>query len=152
METGVGFINLDDSVKIALNIALAVARENANECYTPSHLLKALLHKDVGLRDFIISIGKDLGYLEEWADVYIEQCPKSTQLSEIKPSERIDAVFRAADDARIQFGLFDINPICVLLALAKPGVAFSSDQLRSFPILEKDIHSIYIGNGLHFNP
>ena len=35
METGVGFINLDDSVKIALNIALAVARENANECYTP---------------------------------------------------------------------------------------------------------------------
>ena len=78
METGVGFINLDDSVKIALNIALAVARENANECYTPSHLLKALLHKDVGLRDFIISIGKDLGYLEEWADVYIEQCPKST--------------------------------------------------------------------------
>lgn len=101
-----------------------MARENANECYTPSHLLKALLHKDVGLRDFIISIGKDLGYLEEWADVYIEQCPKSTQLSEIKPSERIDAVFRAADDARIQFGLFDINPICVLLALAKPGVAF----------------------------
>ena len=49
METGVGFINLDDSVKIALNIALAVARENANECYTPSHLLKALLHKYVGL-------------------------------------------------------------------------------------------------------
>ena len=152
METGVGFINLDDSVKIALNIALAVARENANECYTPSHLLKALLHKDVGLRDFIISIGKDLGYLEEWADVYIEQCPKSTQLSEIKPSERIDAVFRAADDARIQFGLFDINPICVLLALAKPGVAFSSDQLRSFPILEKDIHSIYIGNGQPASP
>ena len=147
MDTGVGFINLDDSVKIALNIALAVARENANECYTPSHLLKALLHKDVGLRDFIISIGKDLGYLEEWADVYIEQCPKSTRLSEIKPSEQIDSVFRAADDARIQFGLFDINPICVLLALTKPGVAFSSDQLRSFPILEKDIHSIYIGNG-----
>ena len=132
MDTGVGFINLDDSVKIALNIALAVARENANECYTPSHLLKALLHKDVGLRDFIISIGKDLGYLEEWADVYIEQCPKSTRLSEIKPSEQIDSVFRAADDARIQFGLFDINPICVLLALTKPGVAFSSDQLRSF--------------------
>lgn len=124
MDTGVGFINLDDSVKIALNIALAVARENANECYTPSHLLKALLHKDVGLRDFIISIGKDLGYLEEWADVHIEQCPKSTRFAEIKPSEKIDAVFRAADDARIQMGLFDINPICVLLALTKPASPF----------------------------
>lgn len=146
MDTGVGFINLDDSVKIALNIALAVARENANEYYTPSHLLKALLHKEVGLRDFLSSIGKDLGYLEEWADVHIEQCLKSTQLSDIKPSEKIDRVFRAADDARIEFGLFDISPICVLAALAKPGIAFSSDQLRSFPILEKDIRSIYYNN------
>ena len=89
-----------------------------------------------------------MGYLEEWADVHIEQCPKSTRFAEIKPSEKIDAVFRAADDARIQMGLFDINPICVLLALTKPGIAFSSDQLRSFPILEKDIYSIYTGNEL----
>ena len=146
MDTGVSFINLDDSVKIALNIAQAVARENANEYYMPSHLLKALLHKDVGLRDFIISIGKDLGYLEEWADVYIEQCPKSTQLSEIKPSEKIEFICRAADDARIRLGLFDINPICVLIALVKPGVAFSSDQLRSFPIQERDILSLYVNN------
>lgn len=146
MDTGVSFINLDDSVKIALNIAQAVARENANEYYMPSHLLKALLHKDVGLRDFIASLGKDLGYLEEWADVYIEQCPKSTQLSEIKPSEKIDFIFRAADDARIRLGLFDINPICVLIALVKPGVAFSSDQLRSFPIQERDILSLYVNN------
>ena len=146
MDTGVSFINLNDSVKIALNIAQAVARENANEYYMPSHLLKALLHKDVGLRDFIASLGKDLGYLEEWADVYIEQCPKSTQLSEIKPSEKIDFIFRAADDARIRLGLFDINPICVLIALVKPGVAFSSDQLRSFPIQERDILSLYVNN------
>lgn len=146
MDTGVSFINLDDSVKIALNIAQAVARENANEYYMPSHLLKALLHKEVGLRDFIVSIGKDLGYLEEWADVYIEQCPKSTQLSEIKPSEKIDLIFRAADDARIRLGLFDINPICVLIALVKPEVAFSSDQLRSFPIQERDILSLYVNN------
>lgn len=146
MDTGVGFINLDDSVKIALNIAQAVARENANEYYMPSHLLKALLHKEVGLRDFVLSIGKDLGYLEEWADVHIEQCPKSTQLSEIKPSEKIDSLFRTADDVRIELGLFDINPICVLAALTKPGVAYSSDQLKSFPILEKDIRSIYYNN------
>ena len=97
-----------------------MARDIANEYYTPSHLLKALLHKEVGLRDFLSSIGKDLGYLEEWADVHIEQFPNSAQLSEIKPSEKIDCVFRAADDVRIEFGLFDISPICVLAALAKP--------------------------------
>lgn len=146
METGVNFINLDDSVKIALNIAQAVARENANEQYKPSHLLKALLHKDVGLCGFIRNMGKDLGYLDEWADVHIESCPKSTQLSDIKPSEEMDAVFRAADDARILLGLFNINPVCVLMALCKPGVAFSGDQLKSFPILEKEILNIYIGD------
>ena len=65
MDTGVSFINLDDSVKIALNIAQAVARENANEYYMPSHLLKAQVQKEVGLRDFTVSIRKDLGYLKE---------------------------------------------------------------------------------------
>lgn len=146
MDTGINTINQDDSVKIAINIAQAIARENANEQYTPSHLLKALLNKDVGLRDFIQYMGKDLGYLEEWADVYIENCPKSTQLSEITPCDKIDNVFRAADDMRIHLGLFNINPVCVLLALIKPGVGFTSDQLKSFPILEKDILNIYEGN------
>lgn len=147
MDTGINTINQDDSVKIALNITQAIARENANEQYTPSHLLKALLNKDVGLRDFIQSMGKDLGYLEEWADVHIENCPKSTQLSEIKPCDKIDNVFRAADDIRIHLGLFNISPVCVLLALVKPGIGFTSDQLKSFPILEKDILNIYEENG-----
>lgn len=146
MDTGINTINQDDSVKIALNIAQAIARENANEQYAPSHLLKALLNKDVGLRDFIQCMGKDLGYLEEWADVHIENCPKSTQLSEIKPSDKIDDVIRAADDIRIHLGLFNINPVCVLLALVKPGIGFTSDQLRSFPIIEKDILNIYENN------
>lgn len=146
MDTGINTINQDDSVKIALNITQAIARENANEQYTPSHLLKALLNKDVGLRDFIQSMGKDLGYIEEWADVHIETCPKSTQLSEITPSDKIDNVFRVADDIRIHLGLFNISPVCVLLALIKPGIGFTSDQLKSFPILEKDILNIYEGN------
>lgn len=146
MDTGINTINQDDSVKIALNIARAIARENANEQYTPSHLLKALLNKDVGLCDFIQCMGKDLGYLEEWAEVHIENCPKSTRLSEITPSDQMDNVFRTADDMRIHLGLFNINPVCVLLALVKPGVGFTSEQLRSFPILEKDILSIYEGN------
>lgn len=146
MDTGLNTINQDDSVKIALNIAQAIARENANEQYAPPHLLKALLNKDVGLRDFIQCMGKDLGYLEEWADVHIENCPKSTQLSEISPSDKMDDVFRSADDIRIHLGLFNINPICVFWALTKPGVGFTSDQLKSFPVLEKDIINVYDGN------
>ena len=59
--------NLSESVKIAIRIAKSIAREYANDCYTPSHLLKALMHKEVGLQGFIQSLGKDTGYIEDWA-------------------------------------------------------------------------------------
>lgn len=53
------FVNyLSESVKIAIRIAKSIAREYANECYTPSHLLKALMHKEIGLQGFIQSLGK----------------------------------------------------------------------------------------------
>lgn len=145
METGIRFMNLDDSVKAALNIAQAFARENANGQYTPSHLLKALLHRDVGIRDFILCLTDDIGYIEEWADVLIEELPKSTELSEIGPDLHMDNVFQCAEDARIRFGLYNVNPVCVLLALVKPEIAFSAGQLRSFPIKERDILDFYTG-------
>lgn len=128
METGIRFMNLDDSVKAALNIAQAFARENANGQYTPSHLLKALLHRDVGIRDFILCLTDDIGYIEEWADVLIEELPKSTELSEIGPDLHMDNVFQCAEDARIRFGLYNVNPVCVLLALVKPEIAFSAGR------------------------
>lgn len=147
METGLNTITQNDAVKTALNIAQSLARENANKAYTPSHLLKALLHKEVGLREFILSMGKDMGYLEEWADIRIEECDKSTSLSVITPSASIHAVMEEADNVRIKLGLFDINPICVLVALLKPGVGFSSDQLKSFPIIEREILELYTDMG-----
>lgn len=147
METGLNTINLNDSVKTALNIAQSIAREYANEVYTPSHLLKALLHREVGMRDFILSLGKDISYLEEWADIRIEECVKSTFLTTITPAPAVYAVMEEADYIRIKLGLFDINPICVLAGLIKPGVGFSSDQLKSFPIIEREILELYMDNG-----
>lgn len=147
METGLNTINLNDSVKTALNIAQSIAREYANEAYAPSHLLKALLHREVGLRDFILSLGKDISYLEEWADIRVEECAKSTSLATITPTEAIHSVIEEADNVRIKLGLFDINPICVLTALIKPGVGFSADQLKSFPIIEREILDLYMDNG-----
>jgi uncharacterized protein YxeA len=35
-----------------------------------------MMHKDVGLKDFIDSIGKDSGYVMEWAEVRMEDVPK----------------------------------------------------------------------------
>lgn len=56
-------------------------------------------------------------------------------------------VFEEADSIRIKLGLDTISPICVLAAIAKPGVAFSSEQLKSFPVIEKEVLDVYFKEG-----
>jgi ATP-dependent Clp protease ATP-binding subunit ClpA len=137
------FLNLNESVQMTVKIAQAIAREYSNDVYAPAHLLKALLHKEIGLRSFIQSMDKDLAYLEEWAEMRIDNCPKVGQVAEIAPNEKIPSVFEESDNVRLKLGFFEINPVCVLAALVKPHVAFSSDQLKSFPIRENELFDWY---------
>jgi ATP-dependent Clp protease ATP-binding subunit ClpB len=133
------FLNINETVKTAVNIAIGIARDNGNETYTPAHLLKAILNRETGLTGFIQSLDKDLGYLEEWADTRIDDYPKVSRVMEVKPDEKIPIVFEESDNIRLKLGLLEINPICVLAALSKPEIGFTGNQLRSFPIREKDI-------------
>jgi ATP-dependent Clp protease ATP-binding subunit ClpB len=75
-------IQFSDELKLAVNIAQSLAKEYSHEKISPSHLLKALFHKDVGLTEFLLSLDKDIYYLEEWADVRIESSPKSARAAE----------------------------------------------------------------------
>jgi ATP-dependent Clp protease ATP-binding subunit ClpB len=45
--------SLSDSSISAVQIAQAVAKEYSHENFSPAHLLRALLHKDVGLKGFL---------------------------------------------------------------------------------------------------
>lgn len=141
------FLNLDESLHTAIRISKSIAREYGNASYTPSHLLKSLLHREVGLSAFVESIGKDPSYLEEWAEVHIEECEKLSGVTEVEADECIPRVFEEADNVRLKLGLLQVNPICVLCALAKPEVGFSADQLKSFPIREKEILDIFLQGG-----
>ena len=67
------FLNLNSELQTAVRIAKSFAREYGNAKYSPAHLLKAMLHKEVGLADFVLSIGKDVSYLEEWAEIRMEE-------------------------------------------------------------------------------
>ncbi len=138
------FLNLDESVQSAIRIAKSIAREFGNKYYTPAHLLKALLHKEVGTGSFVTALGKDASFLEEWAEIRIEDCEKFAGVTEIEPNEKIHKVFEEADNIRLKLGLLQINPICTLGAIAKPEVGFSADQLKSFPIREKEILDFFL--------
>ncbi len=137
-------LTLNESVKTAIEIAQSLAKEYHNEFFYPSHLLRSLLHKDVGLKNFLDSINKDSGYIMEWAEVRMEEYPKVAQAKEkITGDEGVKNVFEEADNVRIKLGLDLISPICVLCAISKPGVGFTNEQLKSFPVKEKEILELY---------
>jgi ATP-dependent Clp protease ATP-binding subunit ClpA len=133
-------INYSEDLKQAINIAQAIAKEFMNENVTPAHLLKALLHKEIGLRDFLESIGKDVYYMDEWADVRIESSPKAGKGKD-QPiaDEQTQAVLFEADNFRLKLSKDMIDPVCVLASLSTPGVGFSYDQLKTFPVTQKEI-------------
>ncbi len=142
------FLNLNSELQTAIRIAKSLAREYGNAKYTPAHLLKAMLHKEVGLASFVDSIGKDSAYVEEWAEIRMEECDKLSGVGEVEPDSKISSVFEEADNVRLKLGLLEISPICTLAALARPEVGFTVDQLKSFPIRENDVLGYFLeGSG-----
>jgi ATP-dependent Clp protease ATP-binding subunit ClpA len=139
-----GVLVTNETVKQLFHIAQSIARENYNATYGGPHLLQALMHKDIGLNEFLKNIDKDPGYFYEWADVRIEDYPKTTHLpDEVGQDEHVDQITEEADDIRLKLGLDEITPICILTAIVKPQVAFSLQQLKSLPLREHEIFNLY---------
>ncbi len=139
------FLNLNKSVQNAVRIAKGIAREYSNPHYMPAHMLYALMHKEINIESFVSSLGQDSSFIREWAEVRIEDSPKASPGGDITAHERMADVFEKADNIRLQWGLLEINPICVFTALIVPEVGFSADELKSFPIRERDIHDLFLG-------
>lgn len=138
------FLNINETVQSVIRISKGVAREYGNASYAPAHLLYALMHKETGLRGFVESMGKDAEYLREWAEVRIEEYPKTSGDGDIQPDPQIHPLFEQADNVRLKWGLLEINPLCLLAAIATPEAGFTTDELRSFPIREREIHDLFM--------
>lgn len=139
-----GVLVTNETVKQLFHIAQSIAKENYNATYDGPHILQALMHKDIGISDFLKNIDKDPGYFYEWADVRIEDYPKTTHLpSEVGEGESVDQILEEADDIRLKLGLDEITPICILTAIVKPQVAFNLQQLKSLPLREHEIFNLY---------
>ncbi len=138
-------ISLSESVKTAVRVAQSLAKEYHHKEFGPAHLLKGLMHNEVGLKNFLNSIGKDAAYISDWADVRMEEYPQSiTVPDEMLGNDAVKLVFEEADNVRVKLGLDAITPVCVLIALTKPNVGFDAGQLKSFPVKEKELLDVYI--------
>jgi ATP-dependent Clp protease ATP-binding subunit ClpB len=132
----------NDDLKRAIGIAQSISKEFSNEKFSPAHLLKALLHKDIGITKYLESIGKDFYYLEEWADVRIESYPRTPKVPELPVADtQVLAVMEEADNIRLKLSKDLIDPMCVLVSLSTPGVGFTYEQLKTFTITPGEILS-----------
>lgn len=125
----------------ANTVATALARENRNPAIAGPHLLKALLHDDSGLVFTIEALGKDVAYLKQWADAYIELEPKTSQTSDLSVDLRIKKTYQQADLIRIKRSKDAIDPLSCFAALLQPEVGFTADQLKSLNVSYAEIVS-----------
>lgn len=134
-------------------IAESYAEEYVSDAVYPAHLLKAVLHKEIGIVPFIESVlDKDYYYLLDWADVQCQLAPRATKPRRgLELSPESEEVMSEADNYKDKFGLMDSssesgNPInasaeaiCVLAAIVTPGVGFTFDQLKTLPLTAAEI-------------
>lgn len=136
----------NETVKQLFHIAQSIAKENYNATFGAPHLLQALMHQDIGLREFLQSIDKDPGYIYEWADVRIEDLPKTAHLpDEVAQAPEVKTILEEADEIRLKLGLDEVSPVCILASIAKPHIAYDSQALKSLPLRESEIINHYRG-------
>ena len=133
-------LTFSSDLKQAVQIAQSVAKENQHATFSPGHLLKGLLHNDVGLSSVLAAWGIDIHYLRDWADIRVEKYPKSARLDgAARGDAQAQAVFEVSDVIRMKLGEEEVSPLAVLAAIARPGVGFQKDQLKSFPLTETEL-------------
>lgn len=129
-----------ESSKLALHIAQQIAKEYNHATYGAPHLLKAMMHKDLPILKTVEQAGGDIYYMEEWAEIRLEQYPKSSKPgSEVCPDETCEPLFHEAEHFQTKLGYHAIEPECLLASIATPGVTFSYDQLKTFPFTAQQV-------------
>ncbi len=129
------------SINNLKDIANSFAEEYCSDAIYPSHLFKAVLHKNMGLVHFIETVlDKDYYYLQEWADIQMQLSPRASKPQrDLDYSEESRAVMEEAEVYREKFDLAECDPVCVLTSLVTPGVGFTFEQLKTLPLTAAEI-------------
>ncbi|PSL46632.1 ATP-dependent Clp protease ATP-binding subunit ClpA [Chitinophaga niastensis] len=118
----------------AIRIAKAIAKDYHHSQYTPAHLLRACMHKETGLIPALHQMDIDVYYLEEWAEVRLDEMPRASRIpDEPEPDEAAAVVLQEAVNIALENDSNETDAWSLLIALCTPGVGFSYDQLKTFP-------------------
>lgn len=131
-----------------VHIAQSFASDNRSPRIEPVHLFRALLHKSVGLVNFIEDVlDEDYYYLVDWCDIHIQRCEKSPYpMRQTEFSHDCQNVIREAASLADETGDDVHKSEMLLAALVSPGVAFTYEQLKTMPLTKaKVLAAIHTG-------
>jgi len=99
------------------HIAQQLAEEYQHESYGAPHLLKASLNKSFPLLRFLFDADVDVHFIDEWADVHIENYPKrSRQSSSISPDDTAESILDEVDSIKLKLNKDDADLLCLFIA------------------------------------
>ncbi len=134
---------MNERIQSARHIATQKAKEYFAGNVSAPHLLFGLLHDDVGLSSELSANGSDIHYLREWAEVRMELLPKVSKITgHLSFDNDVKKAMDLADLVRLQKGKDSYDEYDLLSALIKPGVAFSEEYLKTFPLKVSDVLKI----------
>lgn len=124
-----------------LHIAKSFAVYNNSPKIEVAHLFRALLHKNMGLVDYIEStLDSDYYYLLDWAEIRVGQASRSVYpMKETLLSNAARSVVREAKRIAEKLCQPASNLKCLLAAIVSPGVGFTAEQLKTLPLLYNDV-------------
>ena len=113
---------VNNGVVEVIRIAQEYAKENISAAVEPSHIFKALLHKEIGLVPFIEkSLAQDYYYLLDWADMRIRMEQKSSRPdADIKLSPASIEVIEEAESIADKIGADSVDAKILLASVVRP--------------------------------
>ena len=121
------------------NIAQRKAQEFGHANVEPAHVLWSLLHESSPLLPGLEGVGIDLLYARDWAEMRMEEATRAKgDPGAPEPAASVEKALAEAKRYEARFPESDLGRSAALLAaLTKPGVAFTKEDLHSFPLTEK---------------
>ncbi|CAM3770921.1 Clp protease ClpA [Flavobacterium branchiophilum] len=133
-------LNYSPSLVAAIKSAKSLAIQDGQSTYGVSHLALALLYAPTGLVEVLRSLSKDIEYIKEWFDVRREVYTSNPSNDNIIiADEEVEKIFNEANFNKIRLGSDYIDAFSVFIAITKPGLVYSDQQIDGLNLSEKEL-------------
>jgi ATP-dependent Clp protease ATP-binding subunit ClpA len=133
-------LNYSPSLVTAIKSAKSLAIQDGQSTYGVAHLAVAVLFAPTGLVEVLQSLSKDIEYIKEWfevrREVYISN-PSNDNI--IIADDEVEKIFNEANFNKIRLGSDYIDAFSVFIAITKPGLVYSEQQIEGLNLSEKEL-------------